>query len=123
MHCCVCFPSDCCGLQRAEWNESERETEEEKEGVCRCSEWEREAGRAVEVSVECWGCEGMKAVGAYDPTPLLHLCSLFEVVASPWSFFFEMADFMCLIYGQLASPPSRKQWCVACAFGSPNGSG
>lgn len=31
----------------------------------------------------------MKAVGAYDPKQLLHLCSLFEVVASPWSFFFK----------------------------------
>lgn len=85
MHCCVCFLSDVCGLQRAEWNEGEREKQRKRRK--RCVEGLSGEGRQVEVSVERWGCEGMKAVGAYDPKQLLHLCSLFEVVASPWSFF------------------------------------
>lgn len=34
MHCCVCFPSDCCGLQRAEWNEGEREKQRKRRKRC-----------------------------------------------------------------------------------------
>lgn len=74
-------------------------------------------GWQVEVSSERWGCDGMKAVGHMT----LNSCSIcvhcLERSRLP-GHCLKMADFMCLMYVNLAPLSSWKRRCVAYAFGS-----
>lgn len=119
MHCCVCFPSDCCGLQRAEWNERERGKQRKRRGVLKVLVGKGGRYRWVQSG---GGVREWKQWGHMTPNSC-SICVHCLKWLRPPGHFLKMADFMYLIYGQLASPPSRKQWCVACAFGSPDGSG
>lgn len=104
---------------RMEWR---REREKQWKRRKRCVEGLSSDGRQVEVSVERCRCQGMKAVGAYDPNSC-SICAHCLKWLCPSGNFLKMSDFMCFMHVQLASPHSQKQWWVACAVGSPDGSG